>query len=62
MKYIITFIIAIILLYSIVGWKKIFDRYRMFLDKAYWTDYNTIEFTAWLAKAIIIIPGLVFGL
>ena len=34
----------------------------MFLDKKYWTDYNTIEFTAWFAKAIIIIPGLVFGI
>jgi hypothetical protein len=62
MKYVITFIIAIILLYSIIGWKKIFDRYKMFLDKSYWTDYNTIEFSAWLAKAIIIIPGLVFGI
>jgi len=62
MKYIITYIIAIILLYSIIGWKKIFDRYKMFLDKTYWIDYNTIEFSAWLAKAIIIIPGLVFGI
>jgi hypothetical protein len=62
MKYIITFIIVIILLYNFVGWKKIFDRYRMFLNKSYWTDYNTIEFFAWLAKAVIIIPGLVFGI
>jgi len=34
----------------------------MYLDKSYWTDYNTIEAAAWLAKAIIIIPGLVFGI
>ena len=34
----------------------------MFLDKKYWTDYNVIEFAAWFAKAIIIIPGLVFGI
>ena len=61
MKFILTFTIAIILLYSIIGWKKIFDRYKMFMDKTYWTDYNTIEFAAWFAKAIIIIPGLVFG-
>ena len=61
MKFILTFVITIIILYSIIGWKRIFDRYKMFLDKSYWTDYNTIEFAAWLAKAIIIIPGLVFG-
>jgi hypothetical protein len=62
MKFILTFLIAIIFLYSIIGWKKIFKRYKMFLDKNYWTDYNTIEFAAWFAKAIIIIPGLVFGM
>jgi hypothetical protein len=33
----------------------------MFTDKEYWNDYNTIEFCAWMAKAAIIIPGLVFG-
>jgi hypothetical protein len=62
MKFILTFAITIIILYSIIGWKRIFDRYRMFKDKSYWTDYNIIEFTAWFAKAIIIIPGLVFGI
>jgi hypothetical protein len=61
MKFIITFVIAIVILYSIVGWEKIFDRYRMYLKKEYWTNYNTIELAAWMAKAIIIIPGLVFG-
>ena len=62
MKFILTFAITIAILYSIIGWKRIFDRYKMFLNKAYWTDYNTIEFAAWFAKAIIIIPGLVFGM
>ena len=62
MKFILTFAIAIILLYSIIGWKKIFDRYKMYLSKEYWTNYNTIEFAAWMAKAIIIVPGLIFGI
>ncbi len=62
MKYIITFLITIILLYAVIGWKKIFKRYKMFLDKKYWTDYNVIEFSAWMSKAIIIVPGLVFGI
>ena len=34
----------------------------MFFNKEYWINYNTIEFASWMAKAIIIIPGLVFGI
>ena len=62
MKFILAFTIGIVFLYTIIGWKKILDRYKMYFDKSYWTDYNTIELAAWLAKAIIIIPGLVFGI
>ena len=31
----------------------------MWLQRKYWTDYNTVEALAWLTKAIIIIPGLI---
>ena len=62
MKYIIVFAVFLTVLYLGIGVKKIFKRYAMFLDKSYWTDYNVIEFCAWFAKAIIIIPGLVFGI
>ena len=62
MKYIIAYIVFLTALYLGIGVKKIFKRYTMFLDKKYWTDYNIIEFAAWFAKAIIIIPGLVFGI
>jgi hypothetical protein len=62
MKFIITFVVFIIGLYSLIGWKKIIERYKMYFDKYYWTNYNTIELFAWMAKAIIIIPGLVFGI
>ena len=34
----------------------------MFSSKQYWTDYNIIEFSAWMAKAVIIVPGLIFGI
>ena len=34
----------------------------MYFAKKYWTDYNTIEAAAWMTKAIIIIPGLIFGI
>jgi hypothetical protein len=50
------------LLYLIIGLSKITDRYKMYLSKEYWTDYNIIEAAAWMAKAIIIIPGLIFGI
>ena len=34
----------------------------MFKLNEYWTNYNTIEFASWMAKAIIIVPGLIFGI
>jgi len=61
MKFIIIFTVFTCLLYTWIGWKRILDKYKMYLDKQYWTDYNIIELSAWMAKAIIIIPGLIFG-
>lgn len=61
-NWLLTFSIFTILLYSTIGWNRIIPKYKMYLDKSYWTNYNTIELAAWLAKAIIIIPGLVFGI
>lgn len=58
---IITYITFISVLFYFIGFKKIWSKLLMYLDKSYWTDYNTIEFAAWMAKAAIIIPGLVFG-
>jgi hypothetical protein len=62
MKYIIIYAVFLTALYLGIGVKKIFKRYNMFLVKSYWTDYNIIEFCAWMAKAIIIVPGLIFGI
>jgi hypothetical protein len=62
MKYIITYAVFLMALYLGIGVKKIFTRYKMFLDKSYWIDYNIIEFCSWMAKAIIIVPGLIFGI
>lgn len=56
------YIIFITLLYTFVGWNKILHKYFMYKDRAYWTDYNIIEFAAWMSKAAIIIPGLIFGI
>lgn len=62
MIYFITYLIFLTALYLIVGVHKIWDRIMMFTNKLYWTDYNVIEFSAWMAKAIIIVPGLIFGI
>jgi hypothetical protein len=34
----------------------------MWFTKEYWKPYNIVEATSWFAKAIIIVPGLVFGI
>ena len=48
--------------YRHITFEKVKECYAMWFKKEYWTDYNTIEFISWLAKAIIIIPGLIFGI
>jgi hypothetical protein len=44
------------------NWCKILDCYKMWFTKEYWTDYNRVEFASWFAKAVIIVPGLIFGI
>jgi hypothetical protein len=35
---------------------------KTMLNKSYWTKANTVEFFAFVAKGIIIIPGLLFDI
>ena len=58
----IIWIMLILISYKHITLEKIKECYGMWFTKEYWTDYNTIEFVSWLAKAIIIIPGLIFGI
>jgi len=46
--------------YTHCKWSNVRDCYLMLFKREYWKPYNTIEFVSWVAKAIIIIPGLVF--
>ncbi len=62
MIYLSVFLIFISILYGLIGYLRIFSIIRMFFNKEYWVNYNTIEFLSWMAKAIIIIPGLLFGI
>lgn len=54
------FLIAVV--YTYIGWNKIKHCYAMWFEKSYWTDFNIIEALSWITKAIIIIPGLIFGI
>ncbi len=58
----LVWIVLIAVVYSHSGFAKIRDCYLMWLQREYWTDYNTVEFVSWFAKAIIIVPGLIFGI
>lgn len=56
------FVIFIGIVYTHSKWDKIKSCYGMWLTKEYWTDYNKVEFFSWAAKAVIIVPGLIFGI
>lgn len=58
---VISWIILTSIVYTKTGWKNVFECYKMWFKKSYWTDYNVIEALSWVAKAIIIIPALIFG-
>ena len=48
--------------YTFTGWSNVVNCYKMWFTKSYWTNYNIIEAASWLAKAAIIVPGLIFGI
>ena len=52
----------VVALYTHIGWRNIRDTYAMWFTREYWTDYNIVEAASWITKAIIIIPGLIFGI
>mgnify|MGYP006906424786 FL=1 len=48
------------LVYSQVGFTNIVSSYRMWFKEGYWVNYNVVEAVAWIAKAAVILPGLVW--
>lgn len=58
----LAFLVLILIVYRHSTFKAIKDCYGMWFKREYWTDYNIVEFLSWAAKAIIIIPGLIFGI
>lgn len=55
-------LVLIALVYRHITFSKIKECYGMWFKKEYWTNYNTVEFLSWAAKATIIVPGLIFGI
>ena len=58
----LVFLILILIVYRHSTFAAIKNCYGMWFNREYWTDYNTVEFLSWAAKAVIIIPGLIFGI
>jgi hypothetical protein len=58
----LAFLVLCGLVYRRIGFTKMKECYGMWFTKEYWTDYNTVEFLSWAAKACIIVPGLIFGI
>ena len=58
----ITSVILVAIVYKHTGFDNIKNCYHMWFTREYWTNYNIVEAASWLAKAIIIIPGLIFGI
>ena len=48
------------LVYARVGFLNIANSYRMWFEDGYWVNYNVVEALAWLAKAAVILPGLIW--
>ena len=46
--------------YYRVGFANIFNSYRMWFQRGYWVNYNVVEAVAWIAKAAVILPGLIW--
>lgn len=54
--------VIVCVVYTLTGWHNVRRCYSMWFTRAYWTDYNIIEAASWIAKAVIIVPGLIFGI
>jgi hypothetical protein len=54
--------ILVFVVYKHVGFEAIKNCYGMWFTRKYWTNYNIVEALSWGTKAIIIVPGLIFGI
>jgi hypothetical protein len=48
------------LVYTHVGITNITNSYKLWFQEGYWVNYNVVEAISWVAKAAVILPGLVW--
>ena len=56
----IVFLTITTLVYSRVGFANISNSYNLWFQDGYWVNYNVVEAVAWIVKAAVILPGLVW--
>jgi hypothetical protein len=56
----IVFLTITALVYSRVGFANISNSYNLWFQDGYWVNYNVVEAVAWIAKAAVILPGLIW--
>ena len=54
------FLVITTLVYARVGFANIANSYKLGFEDGYWVNYNVVEALAWLAKAAVILPGLIW--
>ena len=56
------FLTVTTIVYRLVGFRKIIECVKMYGTKKYWVNYNVVEASAWYAKALVILPALLYGI
>ena len=54
------FLTITFLVYTHVGITNIANSYKLWFQEGYWVNYNVVEVISWVAKAAVILPGLVW--
>ena len=54
------FLTITFLVYTHVGITNIANSYKLWLQEGYWVNYNVVEAISWVAKAAVILPGLLW--
>jgi hypothetical protein len=57
----LAWVVIVYFVFRHTGFDNISNCFKLWLSPGYWTSYNIVEAASWLAKAAIIIPGLIFG-
>ena len=54
------FLTITFLVYTHVGITNIANSYKLWFQEGYWVNYNVVEAISWVAKAAVILPGLLW--